>query len=391
MTAERGRGAGWDAKAIQRIAQDQYGGMTELFEAHGWPERGRHMLPAVQGRVADVYGTIVSFERVHQNVLMNPIAAVASKPPNVWLTSFYSFEPRNWGFFGFTDKRMRTHFLKETSPGALVVVYGASRAHRPEDRKMILGLQQVTHRTDHARAFMSEEHWKEKRNNPDRRNKWNYAVEAGRAWRIAPPSRMPIDVFAPVTYARRLAQVIGARGMRLHSSEAKRILDLDIEEVPVLARPIVGASATGRAREVLAPSRPGPVSQAPYFVPEAEGPKHLYILKLNGDRDAFLGRSASGQLIAKVGFSKDPTMRCADLNRCLPRGAYRWTIHKATSTEGREPFPSSGNALAAERSMKDDLLETGSSLGGEFFLAGTRAVEDAWRRAIDVAQNWSSD
>lgn len=238
---------------------------------------------------------------------------------------------------------------------------------------------------------MSEEHWKEKQGNPDRRDKRNCAVEAGRAWRITPPSRMTIEAFAPITYEHRLAQVIGARGMRLHPSEARRILDLDIEEVRVPGGSAIEAPVTGLAREVLVPNRPGPVSQAPYFVPEADGPKQIYILKLNGDPDAFLGRSASGQWIVKVGFSKDPAARCADLNRCLPQGAFRWTIHKSTSMEEHEPFPSSGQAWAGEDVMKDDLLETGSSQSGEFFLAETCAIEAAWRRAIDVAQNWSSD
>ena len=388
--AERMRGAGWDAQAIQRIAKDHYGGLTELFEAHDWQERGQHMLPAVQGRVADAYGSVAAFDRSHPDVLMSPFDAIASDPPNVWLTSFYSFQPRNWGFFGFTDERMRTHFLRASSPGALVVVYGASGA-RSNERGRILGIQQVTHRVGHARLFMSDEHWVQKQDDPKRRGKWNHAVAACRAWRIDTESRMTVEAFAPITYTPGHARIIGSGGRPLDLSEARRILDLDLEEVQLPGGPAIAAPLTGPASEILTPSRAGPVSQAPYLVPEAEGPKHLYILKLNGNPDAFLGRSASGQLIVKIGFSKDPSTRCADLNRCLPRGAFSWLVHKATSVEGREPFPSSNHARAGEDAMKDDLQNTGSSLGSEFFLANACAIEAAWRRALEVARKWEAD
>lgn len=30
--------------------------------------------------------------------IMAPIDAIMREPPNVWLTSFYGFDPGNWGF-----------------------------------------------------------------------------------------------------------------------------------------------------------------------------------------------------------------------------------------------------------------------------------------------------
>ncbi len=55
---------GWDAKEISRIAL-QYGGMAGLFEKHGWPERGSKMMPKVQTRVVEYYGTIEKFAKKH--------------------------------------------------------------------------------------------------------------------------------------------------------------------------------------------------------------------------------------------------------------------------------------------------------------------------------------
>ena len=59
------RGPGWDAKKIHEIARRKYGGLREMFEAHGWPERGVKMMPAVQRRVVEEYGSIEKFAAKH--------------------------------------------------------------------------------------------------------------------------------------------------------------------------------------------------------------------------------------------------------------------------------------------------------------------------------------
>lgn len=55
------REPGWDAKAIARVARNEFGGMKEMFEHHGWPERGAKMMPSVQSRVCEAYGSIAEF------------------------------------------------------------------------------------------------------------------------------------------------------------------------------------------------------------------------------------------------------------------------------------------------------------------------------------------
>lgn len=59
------RAPGWDAKEIARIAKETYGGPHQMFEAHGWPERGASMLPSQQRRVADAYGSVEAFVKKH--------------------------------------------------------------------------------------------------------------------------------------------------------------------------------------------------------------------------------------------------------------------------------------------------------------------------------------
>ena len=58
---------GWDAKAIHEIAQKKYGGLRELFEHHGWPERGSEMMRQVQSRIKNEYGSVEKFVAKHRN------------------------------------------------------------------------------------------------------------------------------------------------------------------------------------------------------------------------------------------------------------------------------------------------------------------------------------
>lgn len=320
--------------------------------------------------------------------LMSPQEAIECDPPNVWLTSFYGFAPRNWGFLGFTIEWMRSRFVRESEPGALVVVYAASGA-QPAERGKIIGIQQMGDRIGDAREFMTPNAWAEKQANPDRRDKWNLAVQAVRAWQITPESRMSVQDFAPDTYSPGRSQVIGAQGMKLTSAEARKILDLDLVEVPVFGGPPIDGFMPGPAAEVMKPSRPGPVSQTPHMVREAEGPKHLYVLRLNGNADHMLGRSAGQRTIVKVGFSRSPETRCADHNRALPACAFQWQVDRSTFAEGRNPFPSSHHALAGEAAMKDWLEQVGESLGGEFFLADPQTIERAWEQGLHAAENWT--
>lgn len=59
------RAPGWDAKEIARVTKTHYGTLAQMFEAHGWPERGAKMMTAVQRHVADTYGSVEAFVLKH--------------------------------------------------------------------------------------------------------------------------------------------------------------------------------------------------------------------------------------------------------------------------------------------------------------------------------------
>ena len=342
---------GGDAQAIQKIANDYYGGYANMFEAHGWPERSTKIMPAVQSRVVETYGSVLAFEQAHRrSELMFPMEAMKSDPPNVWLTSFYGFRPEEWGLLGFTDEERRRSFLEGSKPGVLVVVYGAGEASE-EELGQVIGIQQCSHQLGLSKQFMSPAEWQKKEHDPKRAGKWNYAVKATRAWRVTLESRIDVREFAPEGTSTGAWQHIGARGVKLSRQETLNILKLDLQEVEVYGEdPIIG-SLPGSAKEILAPSKAGPVSQTSFVTKESEGPKHLYILKLSGDTDAFLGEPAHGKLIVKVGFSKSPRTRCDDFNRALPRCAFRWEVFYSGSLSDFAPYPSSDHAKVGEKTM----------------------------------------
>ena len=127
------RAPGWDKQAVNNIAKQHYGGLQGMFDAHGWDSNGRTISQIAPTLVVQTYGKVDAFVQAHEggldkSALNNPFAAIESDPPNVWLTSFYGFAPRNWGFLGFTTEIMRNSFVRRSKAGALVVVYAASGA-----------------------------------------------------------------------------------------------------------------------------------------------------------------------------------------------------------------------------------------------------------------------
>lgn len=56
---------GGDAKVIAEIARKRFGGFLQMFEHHGWPERGSDMMRKVQTRVKETYGSVRAFEQLY--------------------------------------------------------------------------------------------------------------------------------------------------------------------------------------------------------------------------------------------------------------------------------------------------------------------------------------
>lgn len=388
------RSPGWDKRAVNRIATEQYGGLQEMFDRHGWTTDGRVISQIAPTRIVGTYGSIAAFERSHANglegnFLLNPLAGLHSSHPRVLVTSYFGFTPWDWPCLTFTDERRRDVVVEESYPGFLALIYGSTTRHtRSEERGRLLGIYQCSHRVGPTDAILSPVGLKRKRLLAQTEGSWAYAIEAVRAWRIPCDSAPLIADFAPTTYHRGHGTAISRYGRWLTPEESRGILDLDLVPEPTLWGWEAVESKLAPATEALKPSRPGPVSQNAFMVREAESPKHLYILQLDGPVDHFLGKPCSGQIIIKVGFSKSPAMRRDAFNSALPSGAFTWSILTSTLSEGREPFPISHAAKAGEQKMIQRLVETAEPLGGEFFLAAPDAVRDAWGIGLSAAETW---
>jgi len=393
MNGTKGYKPGGDAQAISRIATEYYGSLRNMFEVHGWPERGNQMMPAQQAHVANTYGSVRAFEELHRrtNALMFPMEAIYSKPPDVWLTSFYGFKPEEWGFLGFTEESARRSFIERSRPGVLVAIYAATSRAPSDERGSVVGILQCSHRTGHAKEFIAPTAWLQKDANPESKGKWNYAVKVERAWRVTPETRMPVRQFAPDATANEAWQHIGSRGERLTRREADNILKLDLQEVAVFGETPIIDSAPGSARQILAPTKAGPVSQSAFIVREAEGPKHLYILKLRGDADAFLGERTNGHFVVKAGFSCSPKTRRDTLNSAFPNFAFEWEVLYSGVDHGMAAYPTSDHAKAGEKAMQTELCESphARSLGGEFFLAHPDQITKAWDAGNKAAKEFT--
>jgi len=392
-----GREPGWDAKTVSAVVAQHYGGrLAELFEAHGWPERGAAMMPAQGRRIVECYGSIAAFATAYENgragnFVLNPLNAVDGDAPQVLLKAYWGFDPENWPCLTLTDKgRLRT-ILTETQPGFLAVIYGNYTDELPEEmRGRVVGIYQLSHQIGETENFLSPVGLKRKRDVQFNENSWKYAFRAIHAWQVAPDAAPFVSDFADQTYAPERGMAISRYGAMLSLREARKILDLDLIPMPVFGAEFWSESVLENGREALKPSPPGPVSHAAYMVREAEGPKHLYMLQLNGNAAHFLGYPCEDRKIIKVGFSKSPAARRDDHNRALPIGAFAWRVLKSTLAEGRAPYATSHHAKAGEQEMIRYLLDAGRTLGGEFFLADDAAIENAWLAGKQVAGNWKS-
>lgn len=316
-------------------------------------------------------------------------------PPDrdIWLTSFWGFAPDQWGCIGFSDENKRYRFLSQTGARTLVAIY-VTKGKGPDGmRGKVVGVLEVGRQTGHAREFISGDRWAEKENDPASRGKWLYAVKATRAWQIVQEDWKRVEDLLPQAYGSAHPEFIGSSGVAIGAEEADRLLELDVFEVPIYGHvgPIDQTITT--LDTALSPSRAVPPATQPYIVGETDGPKHLYILKLEGDTANYLGRSPKAvedKWIIKVGFSKSPLTRRDQIQSAYPRGSYRWTVVRPHDPAEPAPYSNARVAIVGEDAMKARLVtDKAEVLGGEFFLAEEWLVHHTWtsgRVAAEAAE-----
>jgi len=301
---------------------------------------------------------------------------------SAWLTSFWGFDPVNWGCIGFADEWRRSRFLSQARDGTLVAIY-VTKGKGPENmRGKVVGVLQVSHETGLANEFISGDAWARKQADPEAKGKWMYAVRATRAWQVIEEEWQDVGEIFAETYSSNNPEFIGAQGVKLTKTESEALARLNVYEVPIYGQTGKIDSSIGSLSSALSPSRAVYPAKEPYWVGEVDGPKHLYILELTGDTAAYLGRfpaEVEGKKIIKVGFSKSPTSRRDQIQAAYPSGQYKWEIVFTGDLQSAPPYPCAEVAIAGEDAMKRRLVEQGAeSLGREFYFAEDWLVHKTW-------------
>lgn len=391
-----GRGLGRNLEAILHFLHDnELPPLTTILVRKGQ----KHPSPDAMAYIQSVLGGINIDEAQKQvfdfdwgNVpVLAPSPEAKSVGGDVWLTSFWGFDPADWGCIGFADEAKRYRYLKLSQPNTLVAIY-VTKGKGPENmRGKVVGILEISHNVGHAKEFISGDRWAEKEKSGDARGKWLFAVQATRAWRIVPEDWLSVEDLFSETYSSSNAEFIGSSGVRVTSAEIEKLLQLDVYEVPVYGQSRQTDGTMQTLESALKPSKAVPPATQPFWVGETDGPKHLYILELIGDMGAYLGREASevdGKSIIKVGFSKSPLARCAQIQSAYPSGQFRWNVRFPAKVPVLPPYPNAAVAIVGEDAMKKRLVdENAEVLGGEFFLADEWLIHSTWSAGKRAAEN----
>jgi len=298
------------------------------------------------------------------------------------LTSFWGFNPDSWGCIGFATKPKLDYFLKRTKSGVIVAIYVTKGKGQEQERGKVVGFLEVSHQSGHAKNFISGDQWAIKERDPASRGKWLFALKVTRAWKVVEEERQSINSLLPKTYSSAHPEFIGSQGVPVAAHEVEKLLNLTVYEVPVYGQKSKIDSKIESFENVLRPSLAVYPAKEPYWVGETDGPKHLYILKLSGNLESYLGRSESeleNKIIVKVGFSRSPLTRRDQIQAAYPSGMYKWEVLYPEKIPIEPPYPNAEVAIAGEDAMKARLTKDGGEpLGGEFFLADEGLVIRTW-------------
>jgi hypothetical protein len=302
---------------------------------------------------------------------------------SVWITSFWGFDPGLWGGVGFTEEYARAAYLHAAPPGSLLAIYVTKHRGPEEMRGKVVGMLEINSHTASMQSLTSPTEWAASQREAGTKNKWAFGVQASRAWKIAPEEWQDVNTLLPKTYASNNAQLVGSKGVPVEPSEVSNLLSLTAIEVPVYRQPIQITDQIGSiAALALRTSRAIHPGTEPRLVGEIDGPKFIYILRLEGNIAHYLGRdeaAVDGRSIIKVGFSKSPRLRASQLQSAYPAGAFKWEVLHPFPTPDAPMFEDARAAIVGEDAMKARLTEEGAEvLGGEFFLADDGMIVRAW-------------
>lgn len=298
---------------------------------------------------------------------------------SVVFTSFWGWSPDTWGTLGWTSQARRDNLLAELSDPFIGVIYVTGSTKRPGDPKLkgkIAGFMLLSHEKGDRDQFTHPTHHNLE---PE---KWRHSVRALRAFSFLPEHLLVAKEFLPEVSTA--GQPIASHGkVLLDREKIAQLQAVPWQEVDCY-QSIQSPGSAGEASSGRGYVQAGPAAAEEYTVSAsaAELPRQLYVLRLNGDLNAYLGQPAAGQEIYKIGVAASPEARRQSFQKAMPQGAFYWTVNRES---GRKRSFAFNAAVAGENAMKRHLAATAEHLGGEFYLARPEVLDEAWRRALEVA------
>ena len=253
---------------------------------------------------------------------------------SVLLTSYWGWTPETWGAVGWSLDRGRTrrdNLLKELSDPFITVVYVTKNKSDVDHalKGMVAGFYLMSHEIGDRDEFTHPVHFDR---NPE---KWRHSLRATRAFSYLPEYRPRAKEIFPDIQSRVLA--VAAWGEVIENrATIDRLKSTPWVEVPVFS----SQTNTDVSIDVDFNSKgmvpPGPDNAGGYTVPKRtmDLPRDLYVLRLSGDTDAYLGKSAEGRTIFKIGLSASPDLRRQSFQKSMPRGAFQWIVERTTQNDG---------------------------------------------------------
>lgn len=312
---------------------------------------------------------------------------------DVWLTSFWGYDPKNWGCIGFADSNRREKFISQTTSGALVCIYVTKAEGGIELGGRVAGVLEVSHSRGDLTEFISGTEQQKRASNLYTRNKWSFALKVTRAWEIVEEEKPLVEGIFPTTYKSSNAQYIGSNGVPIDDTEVSTLKKLTVREVQVYKGGRVSDSSVQTFENALKPSSAIMPATEPYFVGEIDGPKYIYILRLTGELSDWFSDSSmdlEDKELIKVGFSKSPRDRCRQIQSSYPKGQFTWEVLFPNPIPDVPPYANAITAIKGEDAMKAKLetLSEACSLGGEFYLIDKYSTRTVWNNGKAKADQY---
>lgn len=295
--------------------------------------------------------------------LMSPL-------PRIWVTGMWGFTPETHGYIGFTKEGARTHYIRESEPGDLMMIVG-QRSEYTEKRDVgrVLGLVELDPTPVLDTDKMSQESYREKvaRGWKDR---WTHAMPIIRAWRIG--REVKAKHIAPVTCAANNARAIGGNALLLRPEEVAKTLSLPSRKVSIYGREdwvADGADDPEVIAQIAVSHGPSPALGSRSQV-LTDGENYVYVMELQGPIASIFHKRALYQMkVIKVGRTNDTEQRERELNFGFPPGCdVMWKVRY------RQSFRCADDAHKAEQQLLSMLEARQWAIGKEFAIIPEREL-----------------